>query len=126
MSSLIVSESSFVGRGMLYHYDAVGSSERVAALCSGKGEELIQPVLDELTKMEENEELWEFHDDENLEERTPRCIQLTCDEAIALIKNLFKTATEREISLGDGVEIIVLRKDSPGQVERIVYPLSVL
>jgi len=44
---------------MLYRYDAVGSSERVTAACSGKGEQMIQPMLDEMTNMEEDLSLWQ-------------------------------------------------------------------
>ena len=41
-----------LGKGALYRYDAVGSYERVRAVCAGRGEKLIQPLLDELTDME--------------------------------------------------------------------------
>jgi len=34
-----------LGRGAIYHYDALGSFERVIASCCGKGEHLIQPIL---------------------------------------------------------------------------------
>ena len=44
---------SDTGHGALYRYDAVGSYERVRAVCVGKGEKLIQPLLDEITKMDE-------------------------------------------------------------------------
>ena len=40
------------GQGALYRYDAVGSYERVRAVCAGRGEKLIQPLLDEITDME--------------------------------------------------------------------------
>lgn len=40
------------GQGALYRYDAVGSYERVRAVCAGRGEKLIQPMLDEITEME--------------------------------------------------------------------------
>lgn len=39
------------GYGALYSYDAVGSFERLRAVCVGKGEALMQPMLDELTKV---------------------------------------------------------------------------
>ena len=42
-----------LGHGALYRYDAVGSYERVRAVCVGKGEKLIQPLLDEMTNMEQ-------------------------------------------------------------------------
>ena len=41
-----------LGQGALYRYDAVGSYERVRAVCAGRGEKLIQPMLDEITEME--------------------------------------------------------------------------
>jgi 20S proteasome alpha/beta subunit len=51
------------GHGALYRYDAVGSFKRVQAVCAGKGEKLIQPLLDEITDMEADEDLdslWSF------------------------------------------------------------------
>ena len=36
----------FVGKGAVYSYDPVGCIERIAYTCSGAGEPLIQPFLD--------------------------------------------------------------------------------
>ncbi len=40
-----------LGRGAIYHYDALGSFERVIASCCGKGEHLIQPILGQLHQL---------------------------------------------------------------------------
>ena len=36
-------------------YDALGSFERIQASCTGKGEQYIQAILDEITNFEERE-----------------------------------------------------------------------
>ncbi len=35
------------GNGALYRFDTLGSVERVKALCAGRGEKLMQPLVDE-------------------------------------------------------------------------------
>ena len=37
---------------------------------------------------------------------------MTIDESVKLIKNIFESAAEREISIGDGVDIWIVRKNS--------------
>jgi len=41
----MVNIDGYLGHGAIYHYDALGSFERVMASCAGKGEHLIQPIL---------------------------------------------------------------------------------
>ena len=52
LSPLLPIFYTVAGQGALYRYDAVGSYERVRAVCAGRGEKLIQPLLDEITDME--------------------------------------------------------------------------
>jgi 20S proteasome alpha/beta subunit len=40
------------GNGALYRFDTLGSVERIAALCAGRGEKLIQPLIDERVRGE--------------------------------------------------------------------------
>lgn len=127
----------------MYRYDAVGSSERVAAACSGEGEKMIQPILDELTNMEEDESLWEIAGEgENafisttmkqlspsklnlkgevinnsidamvsLEEpKNGLCVDLDCDKACEVVVRAFRAAAEREISVGDGIDVWILKR----------------
>jgi 20S proteasome alpha/beta subunit len=139
------------GRGAVYRYDAVGSSERVAAVCCGKGEHLIQPLLDEVTGMEEDLSLWELapdgenaflsrslhaevgtsdqhsgrengganHDTSNLDSlkrrpvsitKTGPYVNLALKEACDLVVRAFRAASEREITIGDGLELWVVTK----------------
>ena len=123
------------GTGAVYRYDAVGSNERVAAVCSGKGEHLIQPMLDEITNMEEDLSLWELskdgenafvpstlsNDDNNNNNNNNKlhsttisryCTELSSDEACSLILRAYRSAAEREITVGDGVDIWILRQRS--------------
>lgn len=127
--------SSSSGTGAVYRYDAAGSTERVIAACSGSGEKLIQPILDELTNMEEDNRLWELAPNgENtfisssgitplpcstsgnviLEElsalsRKGGCVGLESKEACEVILRAFRAAAEREITVGDGLDIWVLK-----------------
>jgi 20S proteasome alpha/beta subunit len=126
----------------------VDSSERVAAVCAGKGEHLIQPILDEITHMEEDNSLWELssegenaffscgtasfkqaraiydkiHGDAsgnqlidmsgetNDAQILRHCVDLSEKEACDVVMRAFHAAAEREISIGDGVEIWIVRK----------------
>jgi 20S proteasome alpha/beta subunit len=138
------------GTGAVYRYDAVGSSERVAAVCSGKGEHLIQPILDEITHMEADDSLWELSNEgenaflsgasgvkspflgsavtgevvgnivkgsSDVEHgagvgKRRLCVNLTEQEACDVVVRAFRAAAEREISIGDGVEVWVVRRKS--------------
>lgn len=103
------------GAGALYRYDAVGSFERVRAVCAGKGEQLIQPSLDRLTNMEEDQESWqmglnEFESDvfESQGVEATFVDDLSVQEAIDIIVKSFQSASEREISIGDGLDVMVI------------------
>jgi len=130
----------------VYRYDAVGSTERVTAVCCGSGQELIQPILDELTNMEEDNNLWEIAPNgENaflssmhaspesdvvnggelghLEAlpRKGRCVGLESEEAWEVVLRAFRAAAEREISVGDGVDIWVMKANSKS-IDRFGMP----
>jgi len=97
--------------GALYRYDAVGSYERVTALCAGKGEQLITPMLDDITGMDQDEQLWKYSPDEDAFV-SPKlyCVSLSVDEACDVLINAFRAAAEREITIGDGIEMWVMEK----------------
>ena len=113
------------GSGALYRYDAVGSFERVRAVCAGKGEQLIQPILDEITDMEEDETLFLFPAQLSSDlttttsttslgtggRRTTGHKELDVEEACEVIVRAFKAAAEREISIGDGIDLVIVRGD---------------
>lgn len=80
------------GEACSYGYDAIGSHEKVRAVCSGTGQFLLQPVLDNQV------EFRQMSLDETKKE-------LGLDECVALIKDGFTSAGERDIYTGDSVEI---------------------
>ena len=105
------------GCGALYRYDAVGSFERVRAVCCGKGEKLIQPLLDEITGMEADESLFAFPQLDGTQSRASfdatsfdtATHNLNVDEACALVVRAFQAAAEREISIGDGIDMCIIQ-----------------
>lgn len=80
------------GEGWSYGYDAIGSHEKVRAVCSGTGQNLLQPVLDNQV---------EFKQMSADSKREPLGLE-TCVE---LVKDAFTSACERDIYTGDIVEI---------------------
>jgi hypothetical protein len=101
---------------------------------AGKGEHLIQPILDELTNMEEDNRLWTISSESNsfepLEIQSPKgllesnsenlragelsAVGIPMNDACRAILKAFKAAAEREITVGDGVELwIISSSDSP-------------
>lgn len=106
----------------------MGSFERVKATCSGKGEAMILPMLDEITKMEEDLSLWEnsFTQGKFIEKEIKTFIKLSKIEAIDFARKCFLAAAERDITIGDGLDIFVLEKSNnniPIQLEKYYYDL---
>lgn len=85
------------GRGAVYGYDAVGSYKRDEYGAMGSGQNFIVPLLDNLIGHRNR-----------ADERT----ELTREEAIAIAKECFVTAGERDIYTGDSVRITII--DSAG------------
>ena len=107
-----------VAQGAVYRYDSVGSFERVSATCAGKGEQLIQPFLDEAAAQQQSggdSALWSLSQEGdaflpsvvNATSSFPH-VNLTIEEACDLVFKAFQAAAEREITIGDGVEIFVV------------------
>lgn len=86
------------GKGCVYTYDAVGSYERVGYSCQGTGGTLIMPVLDNQLKSPSPLLL------PSKDAVTP----LSESEAVDLVKDVFASATERDIYTGDKLEIIIV------------------
>ncbi|KAF6005403.1 Proteasome subunit beta type-1 [Cyanidiococcus yangmingshanensis] len=83
------------GEGFVFGYDAIGSFEKVKVVCSGSGQTLVQPVLDQQLA---GRQKYDLPDDQ-------RMASLSLDEAIELTRDVFNSAAERDILTGDAVEI---------------------
>jgi 20S proteasome subunit beta 6 len=122
------------GRGAVYGYDAVGSFKRDEYGCMGSGQNFIMPILDNLVSLHVTL-LWggvrltvcscnllranipQIGHKNRLDEKKP----LSAEEVVAIVKDIFITATERDIYTGDSVEIKVLKR---GSVTTEVFPLK--
>jgi len=85
------------GRGVVYHYDPVGHHERCEYVTGGSAAALIQPLLDNQVGLKNQT---------NADQKP-----LTLELAKKLIKDVFISATERDIYCGDSVDIRVITKD---------------
>uniref|UniRef100_A0A7E4UWF8 Proteasome subunit beta n=1 Tax=Panagrellus redivivus TaxID=6233 RepID=A0A7E4UWF8_PANRE len=88
------------GKGAVYSYDPVGCVERLPYTCSGAGESLIQPLLDNQVGHV------------TLSDTAERP-KLTIERAIALAKDAFKMTAEREISTGDKINVVIAEAGKP-------------
>ncbi|KAJ8510692.1 hypothetical protein OPV22_001126 [Ensete ventricosum] len=86
------------GKGCVFTYDAVGSYERVGYGAQGTGAGLIIPVLDNQLKSPSP----------LLLPAKDAVTPLLESEAVDLVKDVFASATERDIYTGDKVEIVVI------------------
>ncbi|KAG6487917.1 proteasome subunit beta type-1-like [Zingiber officinale] len=86
------------GKGCVFTYDAVGSYERVGYSAQGTGAGLIIPVLDNQLKSPSP----------LLLPAKDAVTPLSEAEAVDLVKDVFASATERDIYTGDKVEIVVI------------------
>ncbi|KAK0180874.1 hypothetical protein PV327_003209 [Microctonus hyperodae] len=84
------------GNGCIYSYDPIGSCERNMYRAGGSSGALLQPLLDNQVgnKNQEGEKL-----------------PMTMERALNIIKDVFISATERDILTGDGISIKIITKD---------------
>lgn len=101
------------GVGVVYSYDPVGNYERVRVTVTGSGESLIQPLLDN--------QLERQHQDLGAAP-PPLSIDLSEAEAVALVKDAFVSAGQRDIRTGDFVEISVITAEG---IRKETHPLNV-
>lgn len=95
------------GAGAVYGYDAVGSFERVRVACAGGGLSIMQPVLDRLDAAAEAES----RTGGSTGRAEQPVVAVGLEEALALVRKAFVAGGERDISLGDEVEIVVLTRE---------------
>jgi len=81
------------GEGAVYHYDAIGSFERVPYTTSGSGSSLVMSVLDSSLSNEN---------------KTVPQAKLTKTETIALCKDALSSVGERDIFTGDFGEVFLI------------------
>eukprot|EP01010_Urceolus_cornutus_P000716 NODE_1229_length_1019_cov_334.634021_g943_i0.p1 GENE.NODE_1229_length_1019_cov_334.634021_g943_i0~~NODE_1229_length_1019_cov_334.634021_g943_i0.p1 ORF type:complete len:274 (-),score=86.26 NODE_1229_length_1019_cov_334.634021_g943_i0:196-960(-) len=86
------------GNGVVFSYDVVGCTEPLNYGCTGTGEALIEPLLD-------NQVLRQH------QSKSGGVAEYSIDEALELIKDAFTSACERDINTGDSVEIYVITKN---------------
>jgi len=84
------------GKGAVYGYDAIGSFERIPYGVTGSASALITSILDN-----------------QLEFKTSKKMQheLSLQETIELVKDVYTAAGERDIYTGDTVQIAIITKD---------------
>lgn len=98
--STIVAGLDEEGKGAVYSYDPVGSYEReTSGSAVGSSASLIKPFLDNRIGLK------------NMHGVTPGSLKISIEEAIAVIKDLFTAAGERDIYVGDHVDIRIITSD---------------
>lgn len=85
------------GEGVVYSYDPVGHCERAKYRAGGSAGALLQPVLDNQIGLKN--------------QTNPSTEPLTKERAIAVVKDTFISATERDIYTGDSVILNIITKD---------------
>lgn len=100
------------GTGAIYSFDPIGSYERQPSRAAGHASALLVPFLD-------NQVTFANQVDPATGEQKIR-VDLDLDTAIRVVKDAFTGAAERQIQVGDTLEILVVTKDGPKREE---YPL---
>ncbi|KAI6192145.1 Proteasome subunit beta [Aphelenchoides bicaudatus] len=96
------------GEGAVYSFDPIGCIERVPCSSSGNAESLIQPFLDN--------QIYQEHQSVAADKQ-----KLTLERAIGIVKDSFKLACEREVSVGDNIELVIAEHGKP--TKRLIIPL---
>ena len=145
------------GLGALYRYDAVGSFERLRSVCVGNGEAFLQPILDDALERAASkgvessssvksrlDRLWCVSEDgehfvvqgsgAEAQAVSPGgnvpddlVVPVDREQAVQIVVDVFKAAAEREISIGDGINIWVIDRPSEkgrSRVPRLPTPTS--
>lgn len=84
------------GRGIIYSYDPVGHYQQHRYAAGGSSCTLIQPFLDNRVGLK------------NIQGVVPGSIDLPMEDALRIIKDTFVSAGERDIYVGDHVEIKII------------------
>lgn len=88
------------GRGVVYHYDPIGHHEMERYTAGGSSCAMIQPFLDNHVGMK------------NLRGLSPTDVpDLPKEQALRIIKDVFVSAGERDIYVGDFVDVRIITAD---------------
>ena len=90
------------GQGAIYSYDPVGSYEREVYRAVGSAASLLQPLLDSQLGLK-NQGSFELNKSYS--------VKASKDKVIALVKDAFIAASERDIYTGDGLILQIITKD---------------
>ena len=85
------------GKGCVFSYDPIGHCERSMSRAGGSAGALLQPLLDNQI------------DFKNMENVTPQPIPK--EKALAIVKDVFISAAERDIYTGDSICINIITRD---------------
>lgn len=92
------------GKGCVYSYDPVGHYEQHRYRAGGSSSTLIQPFLDNKVGLKNTQT------DKSVED-------LSLEDALTIVKDAFVSAGERDIYVGDKVDIRVITKDGIKELE---------
>ncbi|GFH52943.1 hypothetical protein CTEN210_09419 [Chaetoceros tenuissimus] len=142
-SFCIVAGLEEAGHGHVHIYDAIGSHERVSVACTGNGKEMLQPTLDRLfsTKIDDSKDTEDVQVQRDgravtaakqrigLKLQPPVETYVKCDSerAMSLLLRGYRSVAEREISVGDNVVIVCVKRNSSDngfEVKAMKYPLK--
>jgi len=93
------------GIGAIYSYDYVGSFEREQCRAAGAAASLVMPFLDNQVNFK-NQFIPSSHGEE------PRVASpLSLEHVEKLVNDSFTSAVERHIEVGDGLQMMIVRRD---------------
>ena len=83
----------------MYHFDVIGSFQRETYRADGTAQALIQPLLDNQVGLK------------NLNIPADQRPVMTLDRALAIVRDAFTAATERDIYTGDAVDVFIVTRE---------------
>lgn len=109
------------GKGALYSYDPAGSYKRDRVRAVGAAASLMMPFLDNQVSFN-NQYRPKAEEGGGVGEQVARPKEdLSRDEVMRLVKDVFHGVTERHIEVGDELQVVVITKDG---VEESFIPLK--
>ncbi|KAL6950072.1 Proteasome subunit beta type-6 [Hanseniaspora vineae] len=103
------------GKGFVFSFDPVGSYEREQCRAGGAGASLMMPFLDNQVNFNN-----QYEPDSHGQVKR-KLEYLSLDEVLQLVRDAFTSVTERHISVGDGLEILIVTKEG---VRKEYFPLK--